>query len=159
MDTKHYHFTRNKNYKKPTTSMKPYLKPSGHNSSFPFLNSCLPQKCLSSPSSVFTFANFKMYFYSPCVSQYPSSYFPSESFHSYFGLFRKTNAYQLWYVIKMTATGDSSPKTCFCRYWEYIFIHTILQPAFDFWAGCSFTAILKPITPSFPIERIMLRQD
>lgn len=92
-------------------------------------------------------------------AQYPSSYFPSESFHSYFGLFRKTNAYQLQYVIKMTATGDSNPKTCFCRYWEYIFMHTILQPAYGFWTGCSLSATLKPIMPSFPIQNYMLKQD
>lgn len=69
MDTKHYHFTRYKKFKISTTSTKPDLKPSGHNSSFPFLSSCLPQQCLSSPSSVFTLVNFKMYFYYPCVSQ------------------------------------------------------------------------------------------
>lgn len=67
MDTEHYHFTRYTSFKKPTPSMKPDLKPSGHSSSFPFPKSCLQQNHLSKFAS--TFANFRMYFYSPCVSK------------------------------------------------------------------------------------------
>lgn len=71
MDTKHYRFPRYTNFKKKnlTTNMNPDLKPSGRNSAFPFPTSYLQQNHLSSASSVFTFANFRMYFYSLCVTQ------------------------------------------------------------------------------------------
>lgn len=84
--------------------MKPDLKPSGHNSAFPFPNFCLLRNHFSNAPFVFTFANFRMYFlFSVCQPSIQAPTFQVNHFIPTLGYSeRKTSVYHLEYAIKMT---------------------------------------------------------